>query len=202
MIFSKLNVKIVPIGNLDEKFLFDFKEEFQKLIYDAVGFDVDCFFNNPHNPDKSSEDKVLQHRIPSTAYNTHMGKYNTRPLFLFGKKIKEDTVKRPKSSALLKILLLTDFDIYREGYGGILFGEAEKGGEIVIVSTANLKDSHKDPNLKKDEALKEALHVFGYLFGLEACNTPGCVMNIAKDVKDIDKRNKAYCKDCLDKLFS
>jgi len=202
MIFSKLNVKIVPIGNLDEKFLFDFKEEFQKLLSDAVGIDVDCFFNNPHNPDKSSEDKVLQNSIPSTAYNPHMGKYNTRPLFLSGKKIKEYTVRRPKSSALLKILLLTDFDIYREGYEGILFGEAEKGGDIAIVSTANLKDSHKDPNLKKDEALKEALHVFGYLLGLEACTTPGCAMNPAKDVKDIDIRNKAYCKDCLENLFS
>lgn len=202
MIFSKLNVKIVPIGNLDEKFLFDFKDEFHKILLDAVGIDVDCFFNNPHNPDKSSEDKVLQYKIPSTAYNPNMGKYNTRPLFLFGKKIKEDTVKRPKSSAILKILLLTDFDIYREGYDGILFGEAEKGGDIAIVSTANLKESHKDPNLKKDEALKEALHVFGYLLSLDACNTPGCAMNVAKDVKDIDKRNKAYCKDCLDKLFS
>lgn len=201
MLYTTISIQFVPIGNLDEKFLFDFKDEFHKILLDTVGIDVDCFFNNPHNPDKSSKDKVLQYKIPSTAYNPNIGKYNTQPLFLFGKEIREETIKRLKSSTLLKILLLTDFDIYREGYGGILFGEAEKGGEIAIVSTANLKDSYKDPLLKKDEALKEALHVFGYLLSLDACNKPGCAMNTAKDVKDIDKRNKAYCKDCLDKLF-
>ena len=200
MVYSKLYIQIVPIGNLDEKFLLDFKEEFQKLIYDAVGIKVNCFFNRI-NPDKDSEDKILINRIPSTAYNSNMGKYNTQSLFLFGKQIKEETIKWQKSSIFLKILLLADFDIYREGYDGVLFGEAEKGGGIAMISTANFKDSRKEPSLKKDETIKEALNMFGYLLGLEACNTPGCAMNIAKDVKDIDNRNKAYCKDCLGKLF-
>ena len=200
MAYSKLHIQLVPIGNLDEKFLLDFKEEFQKIIYGTIGIDVLCFFNRI-NPDKASEDKILINRIPSTAYNSNMGKYNTQSLFLFGKKIKQETLRWQKSSTFLKILLLIDFDIYREGYDGVLFGEAEKGGDIAIVSIANLKDSYKDPLLRKDEAIKVALHMFGYLLGLDDCNTPGCAMNAAKDVKDIDNRNKAYCKECLDKLF-
>ena len=200
MVYSKLNIRLVSIGNLDEEFLRSFKEEFQKLVYDAVGIEAKCFFSLP-SQSKDSEDRIFNYKIPSTAYNPRVGKYSTNSLFLFGRQRMEETSKIVKSPNFLKIMLLTDFDIYREGHEGILFGEAEKGGDIGIVSTANLKDSRKDTSLKKDEAIKEALHVFGYLFGLEACNTPGCAMNIAKDVRDIDNRNKAYCKDCLEKLF-
>jgi len=200
MAYSKLNIRIVPVGNLDEEFLRGFKKEFQKLVYDAIGIKAICFFGL-HPPREGSEENIVIYKIPSTAYNPGVGKYSTNALFLFGRQRMEETSKTVKSPNLLKILLLTDFDIYREGYDGILFGEADKGGDIAMVSTANMKDSQKNPSLKKDEAIKEALHVFGYLFGLEACNTPGCAMNSAKNVKDIDKRNKAYCKDCLDKLF-
>lgn len=200
MVYSKLNIRLVPIGNLDEEFLREFKEEFQKQVYDAVGIEAKCFFNI-RPPREDSEERILVYRIPSTAYNPRIGKYSNNALFIFGMEKMQESRKVLKSPNLLKIMLLTNFDIYREGHDGILFGEAEKGGDIAMVSTANFKESHKNPFLKKDETIKEALHVFGYLFGLEACSTPGCAMNIAKDVKDIDKRNKAYCKDCMDKLF-
>ena len=200
MVYSKLNIRIVPIGNLEEKFVIDFRDEFQKALHDAVGLDVKCFFEFV-NPDSASKDRIIINKIPSTAYNPSIGKYNTHSLFSVGMQRKEDALKRLTSKDLLKVLLLIDFDIYRAGYDGILFGEAEQGGDIAIVSTAALKNKLKDESVIKDRSIKEALHVFGYLLGLEPCNSEGCAMSVAKDPKDIDKRNRAYCKDCMGKLY-
>ena len=83
MVYSKLNIRIVPIGNLEEKFVIDFRDEFQKALHDAVGLDVKCFFEFV-NPDSASKDRIIINKIPSTAYNSTIGKYNTHSLFSVG----------------------------------------------------------------------------------------------------------------------
>ncbi|KYC44382.1 MAG: Archaemetzincin [Candidatus Methanofastidiosum methylothiophilum] len=94
-----------------------------------------------------------------------------------------------------------DVEIFKQGFTGTLFGEAEVGKEIAIISTAPLENHFKSSFLIKERALKEAMHELGHTLGLDHCKTPGCSMNISKDIYDIDEKKKTYCINCLNILF-
>ncbi|HOM95349.1 MAG: hypothetical protein GX941_06925 [Candidatus Methanofastidiosa archaeon] len=196
MVYNKLYIRIAAAGNFDEKFLTEFQKELQSLLWDTLGINASCFYN-------VSNSRVIPiYKIPSTAYTPHIGKYNTQSLFIFGKERREESLKKfGKAEVLLKVLVLVDVDIYKSGFTGTLFGEAEVGGEIAIVTTAPLENHFKSNFLIKERALKEALHELGHTLGLDHCKIPGCAMNISKDIYDIDEKKKTYCKQCLNKLF-
>jgi len=195
--YEKLYIRIAAAGNFDEKFLMEFQKDLQNLLWDTLGINASCYYNI------SNSSGIPIYKIPKNAYTPHIGKYNTQSLFLFGKERREESLKKfGKTAILLKVLVLVDFDIYRPGFTGTLFGEAEVGGEVAIVTTAPLENHFKSSFLIKERALKEALHELGHTLGLDHCKTPGCAMNISKDIYDIDEKKKTYCKECLNKLFS
>lgn len=196
MIATEICIRIVPIGNFDEKFLLDFKNDFQKVLEDNFGVKASCFFNS------NEPEKVTIYKIPRAVYNSLVGKYNTHTLFIFGKKIREESLdKFDENKVLLKILVLVDFDIFKSGFTGTLFGEAEVCGDIAIASISHLKDDSNEL-ITKERAIKEALHVIGYTLGLKQCETPSCAMSPSKTLEDIDKRNTSYCSDCINKISS
>ena len=79
MVYSKLYIRLAALGNFDEKFLMDFQKEFQSLLWDTLAINASCFYN------VNNTGKVLPHKVPSTSYTPHVGKYNTQSLFIFGK---------------------------------------------------------------------------------------------------------------------
>ncbi len=194
--YEKLYIRIAAAGNFDEKFLLEFRRELQSLLWDNLGINATCFFSS------SNSSIVPIYKIPKNAYTSHIGKYNTQSLFIFGKERREESLKQfGNLDVLLKVLVLVDFEIYRKGFAGTLFGEAEVGGDIAIVSTAPLENHFKSRFLIKERTLKEALHELGHTIGLDHCKIKGCAMNLSKDIYDIDEKKKTYCKECLNRLF-
>jgi predicted Zn-dependent protease len=196
MVYEKLYIRIAAAGNFDEKFLTEFQKELQNILWETLGINANCFYN------VSNSGGLPIYKIPSTAYTSHIGKYNTHTLFLFGNERREESLKKfGKAAVLLKVLVLVDVDIYKQGFTGTLFGEADVDGNIAIITTAPLENHFKSSFLIKERALKEALHEIGHTLGLHHCKIPGCAMNISKDIYDIDEKKKTYCKECLNKLF-
>ncbi|KYC52167.1 MAG: Archaemetzincin [Candidatus Methanofastidiosum methylothiophilum] len=193
MTYDRVYIRLAAAGDFDKKFLFDFQKELQNVLYDN-GIKATCFYNNSGT--------IEVDKIPSGAYTSHIGKYNTHSLFSYGQTKREDSLKRLGQAAiLLKVLVIVDVEIFKQGFAGLLFGEAEVGKDIAIISTAPLENHFKSTFLIKERALKEALHELGHTLGLDHCKNPGCAMNISKDIYDIDEKKKKYCIDCLNILF-
>lgn len=194
MTYKPVFIRIAAAGNFERKFLLEFQKELQNLLW-GLGIKATCFFSN------SGSSIEIDH-IPSGAYTSHIGKYNTHILFAYGQKKREESLKKVgKLDALIKVLVIVDVEIFKQGFTGTLFGEAEVGKEIAIISTAPLENHFKSSFLIKERALKEAMHELGHTLGLDHCKTPGCSMNISKDIYDIDEKKKTYCINCLNILF-
>ena len=196
MISPDIFIRIAAAGGFDEKFLLDFKNDFQKALHNNFGANACCIFSN------TDSEKITIYKIPRAAYNANIGKYNAHTLFLFGKERREESLNEfGKIKVQLKILVLVDFDIFKPGFTGTLFGEAEVDGDIAIVSVSPLKDDSNE-FLTKDRLVKEALHIIGYTLGLGPCETPSCAMSPSKTLEDIYKRNTFYCNSCTKKISS
>lgn len=81
-----------------------------------------------------------------------------------------------------------------------VFGQAQLGGRVGLISTARL-----DPRFygyPADEALvlrrarTVALHEAGHLFGLVHCQTPDCAMRLATTIQQFDLKRAALCPGC------
>ncbi|HOC77891.1 MAG TPA: hypothetical protein PKO31_04285 [Methanofastidiosum sp.] len=193
MTYSKVYIRIAAAGDFDRRFLLDFQKELQNSMWDN-GIKATCIFSN--------SGMVEVDHIPSNAYTPHIGKYNTHSLFSYGQKKREDSIKKLGSAnALIKVLVIVDVEIFKQGFTGTLFGEADVGENVAIISTAPLENHFKSSFLIKERALKEAMHELGHTLGLDHCKNPGCAMNISKDTYDIDEKKKKYCIDCLNILF-
>lgn len=81
-----------------------------------------------------------------------------------------------------------------------VFGEAELGGPVAIVSYERLQNERyglaPDPGLLHERLLRESLHELGHTFGLIHCASQECVMHTATYVEDIDMRGGTYCTPC------
>ncbi|MBU5687970.1 MAG: archaemetzincin family Zn-dependent metalloprotease [Candidatus Aenigmarchaeota archaeon] len=92
-----------------------------------------------------------------------------------------------------KVLALTDKDIYTSGLNYV-FGLAKTKSKAAIVSTFRLNTDNKE--LLKERLLKECMHEFGHVLGLQHCKEKGCVMNPSNSTRDIDNKNLDFCHMC------
>ncbi|MFH8080317.1 MAG: archaemetzincin family Zn-dependent metalloprotease [Candidatus Aenigmatarchaeota archaeon] len=92
-----------------------------------------------------------------------------------------------------KVIAITDKDIYSSGLN-YLFGLAKIKGKAAIVSTFRL--SSPDKQLFKERLLKECIHEFGHVLGLQHCKEKGCVMNSSNNIRDIDNKSSDFCHMC------
>jgi archaemetzincin len=81
-----------------------------------------------------------------------------------------------------------------------VFGEAQLGGRASVVGVARLRQEFHglppDRILLEERLLKECLHELGHNFGLVHCQDMECVMYLSNTVRDVDRKNAAYCRDC------
>lgn len=194
MTYSKFSVTLSALGDFDEKFLMDFKKQFQKALWDAIGNDIACYCGDDPK-------KVDVYKVPGKAYSTKEGKYSANSLFIFSRDILLKAMKNLGYDIPLKVLIITDVDIFRRGFEGTMFGDVECGGDMAIVSSFGMTGSSRGRGSIKQRAIKESLYLVGRMIGLQDCKTLGCAMKPAKNVKEIDERKKAYCNDCLNKLY-
>jgi archaemetzincin len=85
-----------------------------------------------------------------------------------------------------------------------VFGEAELGGNVAIVSYHRLKNERyglpPDHTLLIERVCKEAIHELGHAYGLKHCLSLECVMHTSTYVEDIDRKGASFCVDCRERL--
>jgi archaemetzincin len=102
-----------------------------------------------------------------------------------------------------KVLGITDVDLYTAGLN-FVFGEAEFGGQLAVISLPRLRQSFY--SLPENKALflertkKEAVHELAHMFGLEHCPDPECVMHFSNSLLDTDRKSASFCSKCQARL--
>jgi archaemetzincin len=101
-----------------------------------------------------------------------------------------------------RLLGITDQDLFIPILTYV-FGEAQLGGRVAVVSTARLMEDVElaGPQLLEDRLVKEAVHELGHVFGLMHCATPVCVMGRSGGVRDVDSKRAELCEECRARLW-
>ena len=98
-----------------------------------------------------------------------------------------------------RILGVTDFDLYIPILT-FVFGEAQMGGSVAVVSTHRLHQEFYglpgDEELFRDRLLKESLHEIGHTLDLRHCEDYRCAMAGSHAVEWIDLKEAAICSEC------
>jgi archaemetzincin len=98
-----------------------------------------------------------------------------------------------------KVLGVTSVDLYVPVLT-LVFGEAQLGGKVAVVSSYRLRDElyglPKNPERLRERLEKEAIHELGHTFGLIHCREPRCVMYSYTYAEEIDLKFKDFCKTC------
>lgn len=81
-----------------------------------------------------------------------------------------------------------------------VYGEAEMGGRIAIVSNFRLRHDGDGSEAPKDRyyerLVKVALHEVGHTFSLYHCDTPKCLMRFSPQIHDLDGLDVCFCERC------
>ncbi|MCX6625822.1 MAG: archaemetzincin [Acidobacteria bacterium] len=85
-----------------------------------------------------------------------------------------------------------------------LFGQAQLGGRIALVSIARLRQQFYGlpgmPHRLVERAIKESLHELGHTFGLTHCSDGQCAMSLSTNLQQVDGKAAVYCPDCRMKI--
>ena len=81
-----------------------------------------------------------------------------------------------------------------------VFGEAEVGGNVAVVSYYRLDPERyglpSDRKVLSGRFLKEVVHELGHAHSLVHCATHSCVMHSSSYVEDIDLKGESFCIPC------
>jgi len=103
----------------------------------------------------------------------------------------------------LKLLAVTGFDLFIPVLT-FVYGHAQLGGRVAVVSLARLKQEFYGLPPNREIFLargwKEVLHESGHLFGLVHCPDRSCAMAVATNIRQIDSKQAAFCAACAARL--
>lgn len=101
-----------------------------------------------------------------------------------------------------RILGVTDLDLYIPILT-FVFGEAQMGGSVALVSTHRLHQEFyglpNDEDVFQERLLKESLHELGHTLDLRHCEDYRCAMAGSHAVEWIDLKEAAICAECWSK---
>ena len=110
-----------------------------------------------------------------------------------------------KSYDPTKIILgICNFDAYSSGLN-FVFGQASSlTGGVAVIYLPRLRQEFyglgADTSIFIERVLKEATHEVGHAFGLDHCPKRSCVMYFSNSLIDTDRKAKAFCNICRNKL--
>lgn len=138
--------------------------------------------------------------LPSSAYDEEKRQYSASSLFELCRSEPGD-----------RILGVTEGDLYESQLKSV-FGYAQIGGRVAVISTARLRGRPRGPHAQPpplprratrrqqrflDRCLKEAVHELGHTLGLPHDERdPQCVMYFSVTLADTDRKGREYCAEC------
>jgi archaemetzincin len=131
------------------------------------------------------------------AYDAARGQYGSIPVL--------EMLARQAPADAHKLLAVTERDLFIPVLT-FVFGQAQLGGRVGVVSLARLRQEfynlppHREVFLGR--VMKEALHETGHMFGLVHCADRTCAMSLATSVRQIDLKQAAFCAACAARLPS
>jgi archaemetzincin len=93
-----------------------------------------------------------------------------------------------------RVLAVTEADLYA-GDLNFVFGVAQSRGPAAVISLCRLGFG-ADPPLRRERALKEAVHELGHTLGLAHCPNAKCVMHFSNSLADTDHKGSSLCTAC------
>lgn len=168
------DIYIVPIGDVDEKYLNPLvpklEERFTTKVYLAL-------------------DKRMP--IPDYAYDEDANQYVAMYILT-------EMAKKLTFPGDYKVLGVCNVDLFLpESDNPFIFGQAIRGGKVALISMIRMNPSSYVGGKPNDELLikrmiKEAIHELGHTFGLDNTYDPECVMFLPKDLKELDKKTDSF----------
>lgn len=98
----------------------------------------------------------------------------------------------------LFILGVADVDLFVPD-SPFVFGEADRESRVAVVSIHRLRQGTDTEQLKRRTQV-EAVHQAGHLVGLSYCDDPRCVMFLASQPTDCDRKSTSLCNVCRNEL--
>lgn len=102
-----------------------------------------------------------------------------------------------------KVLGITEQDLFIPVLTYV-FGEAELGGRVAVVSSHRFRDElyglPAEPQKMRDRLITESLHELGHTFGLTHCHSTECVMRTSCCAEEIDFKPARFCSPCSERL--
>jgi archaemetzincin len=125
----------------------------------------------------------------------HRGQYNSTRILMHLKEAYTAPIGDPGS----KTLAIVPYDLFIPILTYV-FGEAEVGGSVAVVSYYRLAPERyglaKDRKLLQTRLVKEAIHELGHAFSLIHCSRQQCVMHSSSYVEEIDLKESDFCDAC------
>jgi len=135
--------------------------------------------------------------VPPASLEAHRSQYSST-------KILKELLGEVPSDAL-KLLGVTEKDLCIPILTYV-FGEAQLGGTVAIVSLARLRQEFHglapDRSLFLERTRKECLHELGHTYGLIHCKSKDCVMYLSNTVFDVDGKGRNFCRYCITMVAS
>lgn len=104
-----------------------------------------------------------------------------------------------RTEGATKTLAITDVDLFIPILTYV-FGEAQLGGSVAVVSVHRLRPSfyglRDDAILLRERLVKEAVHELGHTFGLLHCPDQTCVITSSTYAENIDHKTTQFCSRC------
>jgi archaemetzincin len=98
-----------------------------------------------------------------------------------------------------RLLAVTELDLYIPMLT-FIFGQAQLGGSLAIVSLARLRQEFyglpPSRALLRERTFKEVLHELGHTLNLVHCPDTGCAMSLSTGIRQLDAKGSGYCPGC------
>lgn len=171
-----MGLRVAPMEHLDEPLL----AAIEASLRQGYGIDVE---------------RLAPLGEPEFAWDDARGQYNA-PLIL---RHLLDRVADGGGDVSARLLAVTGKDLYIPMLS-FVYGLAQLGGRVAVVSTARLRPEYyglpPDEELQRIRARKEAVHEAGHLFGLVHCPDTSCAMALSTGIRQLDLKQPSLCAGC------